>query len=670
MTTITRADLEDYLRSKAGRGFRVHAGNGYLACPSCSSDRALIVCMQDGKLGIWNCKACGQAGHLDALRELWGDPPLRKAPQGRPPGVSKVAELAAGISRRTFGKGAATGGSPTERREPSTGKRRGAFDCWHPQLDVDCQLLLHQEDGAPVLEYLTQGRGLSLEAIRHWRLGAFLVPSRPGRPPWRFVAIPVYGYHGELALVRFRPVPGPCPLCGGQGCPDPPKGARRKCDGGQVAKAYYRTPDRPSTLYGAHRLPTDHSSTVIVTEGELDAVALWDYGHRDVGLVSGTTGASGWADAWLDLLEPYQQFVLAYDTDQAGDEGAAKLADQLGRYRCSRARMPRKDAGECLQEGVPAEQVRRAIEGASPLLDVKIRRLGYYAQQIEDLIQAPDTLRGLRTSSGRLDKCIGGWRPGLVVVTGDTSSGKTSFTTWAMLQQARAGAPVLLTAFEQRIDLVAKLLRIELGGDFTRNTPAERATALQALDQLPLYVVDHYGHLEPAKLIETIRYAVRRHGARLVVVDHLGFVLDPKADDERRMIEAIVRALFSVAKADGITVVLVCHPNRGPVMQNRRVTIRDLKGASAIEQDADLGLVVERVPPRKGDQQGKCSARVHVDKCRSEFGVIGSSCVLWYDPEACRYSDEWVDLPASGRAGLQVNPAGTPTGERLPYRDD
>ena len=137
---------------------------------------------------------------------------------------------------------------------------------------------------------------------------------------------------------------------------------------------------------------------------------------------------------------------------------------------------------------------------------------------------------------------------------------------------------------------------------------------------------------------------------KVAIVDHLGFVTDSNAKDERREIERVVRELATIAVQDSVTIILICHPNRVWVGQQRRVQISDLKGASAIEQDAHVGIVVQRC---EGDNLKYPMTMIHVDKCRSEFGLMGSSISLAFDPNACVYADTWEETPLGMRISAQ-----------------
>ena len=643
-------------------------------CPACSQahrgreDRRGACGMAGDKRG-WNCHRCGVKG--DALDLLawtqcrvgsasltppqWGD--LREwceqqglaDPQDRTeaPPVRNLGSLTdrllhAGEGRRDRRQDDAPGAAqaaPDPDTTQGTGGPTGATGAtgdggpfaWRVGLAEECAARLWsdpwQAGATEVLQYLRDGRRFTDETIKTWGLGCIMVRGEP------WLTIPLRDESERVVNVRFRSVP-------------------------PTQKAYRVCPGRPLPLFGSHLLGNDLGGGVVITEGELDVVALWQYGLT-VSVVSGTAGAGAWKDAWLDQLEAYSGFTLAYDNDDAGQAGAQAFADKMGLDRCSRAVFPRKDAGECLQHGVPSESILRVLDRAQPMFGIQFRKVSAYEADIERLIANPEELMGRTTGSARLDACLGGLRPGLMVVSGDTGHGKTTWATWLLWRQSLDDVPVMVTSFEQRpVGTVQKLLRMQLGGDFTQVTTPARADALEALGKLPIHVLDHYGHLPPEELMQAIRYAVRRLGVKVVLVDHLGFLLDAEAQDKVSQIESVIRALAITGYALGCTIVLVCHP-KGLPQGAERVTINDLKGASAIKQDASEVVIVQRDPPRvKGKNPRPWPAAwVHFDKVRSEFGVAGSRALLAFGPLSCRYADSWEGTP-EGRAGaLLVDPS-------------
>lgn len=685
-------------------GMSARMGGSYTPCPACRADKRGDTDRR-GPVGLsgdrraWHCHRCQAKGdaldllayhHLgkrcdgftsadwDALREAAvgfglldaaAAAPDRKAAHSVQSIGSAIDKMMGGGGRRRPVSGSAPSSvssaassniSPGE-DAPATG---GMFG-WGEDVADRCAAALWGDtpEAATARAYLMEHRKLAEASIRAFGLGLYV--DADGRPvtsakthegrPW--LTIPLIDDHERCVNVRYRTIPvvGTCAHCADPlGC--------KKC------KGYRVTAGRPLPLFGVDKLPNDLGTWVMITEGELDVVALHSYGFT-AGVVSGSAGAGTWDDKWLDALEPYAGFVGMYDADDAGEKGWASLVEKLGRYRCARAELPEKDANACLVAGVSRRVMDKVIDGAKSSVGVDLMKATEYADELEMLISNPSKVRGLSTGSQLLDSTWGGVRPGVIVVSGESGQGKTTWTTWLLDTLSRRGVPTLLTSFEQRpIGTVQKLLRLELGrkhpekcaalhGDFTRLTPDERREMIEKIGERPLYILNHYGHLTPAQTIEALRYAARRHGVRVAMVDHLGFLVDPDAQDERRATDAVIRAMTLTAKELDITIFLIAHPSNIPREtvhgKPRRITARDLKGSSAIRQDADDVIIIEALPLEK---DGKANARtwpataVHFDKVRSEFGTAGATVVMAFDAAATLYADSWDDTP-SGRDG-------------------
>lgn len=515
------------------------------------------------------------------------------------------------------------------------------------------ELLWHDPDAAPVLDYLRNVRQIPEDVIRAWGLGAYVL-RRAGKVVARYVVIPLCDERGKPVNMKFRSVPGPCLVCSpdgvsnGKGC----KHCKDSKEGiGTTPKIYRACAGRPLPLYGAERLKP---GPVIVVEGELDVVAMSAYGWSNV--VSGTAGAGqDWPDDWLDRLESHPHFTICFDNDKAGDEGTAKLAAKLGKYRCSRARLPCKDAGDCLITGVPDVAVRAALDASVSMVGIDLVTPDYFAAQIETLINNPAQLIGMQSSLQVINEALGGLTPGVHIFSGETGQGKTSFATFLLWDLAGLGNPVLLTSFEQQpIGTSMKLLRMEVEGDFTKRTAAERIAGLQRLRAKNVIIANKYGDVSDQEIIDTVRYARRRRGARVALIDHLDFVVRTrrKGEDEREAKERVIRTLATIGVEDDIAIILIVHPNNQANNQQRRVGMGDLKGASAIRQDAHSVTIVELLPAT--NSRPFPASCLYFDKVRSEFGTgAGTQRILAYDPLSCWYASRWEDTP-SGKAGITV----------------
>ncbi len=663
-------------------------------CPACKESRtggdarACITVGADGGWKCWNCNAKGDAltllcyavtGRDSPSTEGWEE--VRKAAVGHGwirdsggPPTGRVRPLGQAIKPAQH-KPEPPPTSPEETPAERAVNPRGLFR-WSDDLPDRCARAyadpgsMSWTDGqkliaVEVARYLEEYRQIPDDVLLDAKIGIYVDESgqivlQEGRP---FITIPLPDKAGRFVNIHFRrvPIPGTCAACDALG-------PWKECDPCRKGKRYRLCPGRPTPLYGADRLTPGKGKSARVMEGEFDVLALRAYGLGE-NTVSGTTGASSFAEDWLDSLEPFESVYLCYDDDESGKKGAAEVAGKLGTYKCSRVLFPRKDAGDCRIARVPEEAIHRAFKVAESYLDVKLRKANEFALDLNTLLDKPETLRGVSTGSEILDKAIGGWANGMVVITGESGSGKTTWTTWQLWKLAHSGQTVAITSFEQQpIMTVLQLLSMEMEGDPTEMPREAREAAFERLAALPLYIVDHYGQMPWTKLEEALKYAVRRCGVQYILIDHLGFLIDPDAEDERRAIQAVIRSMVLLRKDMDVTLFLIVHPRNDPDASKRfgRVTMQHLKGASAIRQDADLVLVVTRELPNmekgrmlpKGKRRPWPQTRVYIDKKRGRFGSVSGAgeVVMAYDPKSQTFADSW-DLTRIGRSGELIDSA-------------
>jgi replicative DNA helicase len=105
-----------------------------------------------------------------------------------------------------------------------------------------------------------------------------------------------------------------------------------------------------------------------------------------------------------------------------------------------------------------------------------------------------------------------------------------------------------------------------------------------------------------------VRHLVRTIGLRLVIVDYLQLMQVAKAENRQQAIADLSRSLKLMAKEFGITVIILCQLNRGPEQRTeKKPLVSDLRESGAIEQDADIVILLhredayERESPRAGE---------------------------------------------------------------------
>jgi DNA primase len=169
---------------------------------------------------------------------------------------------------------------------------------WQEQaLDVvsNCQATLWSDAGTKARGWLNR-RGLAKDTVRKWRLG-FNPRAQKTSGLWvpRGIVIPCLAA-GQTWYLKVR-------LANGQT-------KYSQVSGGQTA------------LFGADTI--GNHSTVVVTEGEFDAMLLHQEAGDTVGVVTLGSAAARLPDAWVPYLLGVQRLLVAYDTDAVGAQGAAR----------------------------------------------------------------------------------------------------------------------------------------------------------------------------------------------------------------------------------------------------------------------------------------------------------------------------------------------------------
>lgn len=214
-------------------------------------------------------------------------------------------------------------------------------------------------------------------------------------------------------------------------------------------------------------------------------------------------------------------------------------------------------------------------------------------------------LPGVPTGLKDLDQLLGGWLPGqLIVVAARTGVGKSVATTGFAVHGAfREGIPSAVFSMEMR--------DVELG---TRIMAAESKTQLHLLKSgkihpddwkvvgekmkptkhKPLFI-DDSPNMTLADIRSRARKLHRQNGLRLLVVDYLQLIETTRAENRQNAIAAVSRGLKLLAMELAIPVIAVSQLNRGPENRpNKRPTKSDLRESGAIENDADVIILIHR----------------------------------------------------------------------------
>lgn len=444
----------------------------------------------------------------------------------------------------------------------------------------------HQEllGNPAALAYLQDERGFTLETIKKFKLG-----FENGN-----ITTP-YFRDGDCLNIKSRPI---------------------KRNGGSK---YFREEGCPSILFNVDNAKK-HQGAVIITEGEFDAIAYDQLGFSNV--VSVPSGAGNFSEEWIDDLESFPQIYFSYDMDPDGRKGLEKAVDRVGRYRCLNVLLPLKDANDCLKAGITYQEMTEYLAKAKPFDLAVVKSVEDFKGELIELFEGKSS-RGIQTGWKELDNLLGGLRPGeLTIVTGETSSGKTTWTANLNFNLTKKGYPVLAASFEMKpVTVLKKMVQMEKGTPFRDMRKHELEDALNRISGQPIRFVDHYGEMDLGKLKDAIYYSRRRYGVEVVIIDHLHFFLKYSADQERQAIDSAIRDMKAWAMELGVHIILIVHPTKLSD-DNRVVRLNDLKGSSGLKQIPDNVISIWRdMKQDSGSLENEIV--LYILKCRDDSGNTG-----------------------------------------------
>jgi twinkle protein len=416
-----------------------------------------------------------------------------------------------------------------------------------------------------------------------------------------------------------------------------------------LVNAKYRNPkekkdmrqekDAEPCLFGWH-LINPKARSVAICEGEIDAMTLHQAGIPALSVNAGA-GNHQWIENDWDRLECFDDIVLCFDNDEAGQKGAADVVARLGVQRCRIAIFGKaKDANEYLTDhGATAEDFVAAVEAARSRDPEELRAISDYMEETKALFwPAHDAKRNPVLSFGSKSFDFWEWRPAEVTVwTGINGHGKSLMLMQTLIPIMRDGERVCVFSGELSPKRQLKRLSKQIAG-LDRPTP-------QFLDHIGEWLQDRcwifntLGVASLDRLLEVFRYAASRYGVKHFVVDSL-MMTDVPEDGPGSMTaqKQAMRKLCSFAQECEAHVHLVAHPRKARD-ESAAPGKMDVSGSGHITNGADNVMSVWSANKEEGEDPESHDATLMIVKDRE--GDAGSRTIfLYFDRKAQQYTTD------------------------------
>ena len=357
---------------------------------------------------------------------------------------------------------------------------------------------------------------------------------------------------------------------------------------GEVFNIKYRDSEKNFKLvsgamlgpFGIDVASDNSSSTIVITEGEMDAMAFYEAGIKTA--VSVPNGASKgsqkleWLEDFLHIFEG-KTIYLATDMDEAGVSLRNELARRLGRENCLIIEFPYKDANDTLIHG-----------GREKLVECYNSASQFPVEGIDDAQSVRDEIFSLYDEGTPTGYTTGFemdtdflWHPGQVtLVTGIPGHGKSTFLKNIIYRLAdRHGLKSFIYSAEEASAAFAlsDMYQIASGKSFFQSQYTSRITR-EEIEKLMPFMNEHFKYyrlhdndLTIEGILEKAKGMVKRFGINIMVIDNMSTVeksMSNQADTRHHQIKNMMNDVSRFARNYGVHVFLVAHPKKMTELKN------------------------------------------------------------------------------------------------------
>lgn len=262
-------------------------------------------------------------------------------------------------------------------------------------------------------------------------------------------------------------------------------------------------------------------------------------------------------------------------------------------------------------------------------------------ESIEEIQKNNSRITGVATGFADLDHMTAGLQKAdLVLIAARPSMGKTALAlNMAQHAAVKEGKSVAIFSLEMSKELLTQRMLCSEAhinsqnlrtGNLSDKDWQKLAYASSVLSKSRIYIDD-----TPGVTVMEMRSKARRlkmeHGLDLVLIDYLQLMEGSKRSENRQQeISAISRALKALAREMKCPVVALSQLSRAPdARTDHRPILSDLRESGAIEQDADVVMMLFRNYYYSKDPEDKNVAELNIAKQRN--GATGMVRLSWHE---------------------------------------
>ena len=437
---------------------------------------------------------------------------------------------------------------------------------------------------------------------------------------------------------------------------------------GKKANKEWCEPDSKPILFGIDQC-TEDCDTLVITEGQMDSLALAEAGVPNP--VSVPTGALGmtWIPHCWEFMEDFKQIIVFGDYEH----GKISLLDELSRRMPEKIKHIReadykdcKDANDILLK-YGKEYLREIVGRAEPIPNNRIIRMS----EVERI--DPFTIPKLRTGFRTLDSALKGGLPfgQLTLISGKSGEGKSTLASQFICEAVDQGYVSFVYSGEMGNAQVQSWMNLQFAGQEVQayKTSSTSDTYYKVTEANEKRIVNWYrdklfimsdNYVENDENIsKTVIDAIHKVGAQVILVDNLMTAIDLEEDREDVLQRQtnITKKLAGIAKEYNVLVILVAHKRKMYQSGND-----DVAGSSNIVNLCSVHISYEQCKDTDDKQANKRMLKLYKNRLFGIRNMEGIKCE--YDTKSKRIfengsnvqkekiygwtrgmADEWLEPP-------------------------
>jgi len=370
---------------------------------------------------------------------------------------------------------------------------------------------------------------------------------------------------------------------------------------------YFSVPGSQFGFFNKNNINEDENSVLIITEGEIDCMTLYQCGYSNV--VSIGTGANALNKLLTkekDFLEGFKNILLVSDNDKAGNKMDRYFLERLN----SKVMIPDKN----LYDNCKDINELYMLRGKS-YVDKLIKSASRKLEGLRDLDKEP--YKGLNTQGNfiptgifSIDEAINELAPGFVtLVTGRSNGGKTTLVRQITTNAIDNDNRVLYVSGEGSDEMFLNKLyenvigsnikyydEVKVNRKIHKEPKPNILKKLQKWHKNKLFIFNKgLSSLKTTdELFNMLSTEVQINNHNLIVIDNLMSILHVARADEKLEAQAdFVQRCCDLSKAEGIHIILVLHPNKS-ISKGQKMEFEAISGTSDIYNKADIIIAVTR----------------------------------------------------------------------------